>query len=50
MIDRTHDPAEDASIAFNDPELAISWPLPVATLSERDRLAPPLDAALKLLS
>ena len=50
MIDRTHDPAEDVSIAFNDPELAISWPLPVATLSQRDRLAPPLDAALKLLS
>ena len=29
-IDRPHDPAEDVSIAFDDPELAIPWPLPVA--------------------
>ena len=27
-IDRAHDPAEDVSIAFDDPELAIPWPLP----------------------
>jgi dTDP-4-dehydrorhamnose 3,5-epimerase len=26
-IDRAHDPAEDVSIAFDDPELAIPWPL-----------------------
>ncbi|HTX27477.1 MAG TPA: dTDP-4-dehydrorhamnose 3,5-epimerase [Streptosporangiaceae bacterium] len=49
MIDRAHDPAEDVSIAFDDPGLAISWPLPVTIMSARDRLAPPLADALKLL-
>ncbi len=44
-IDRRHDPSEDVSIAFDDPELAIPWPLPPAALSERDRNAPPLAAA-----
>ena len=29
QIDRAHDPSEDVSIAFDDPELAIPWPLPV---------------------
>jgi dTDP-4-dehydrorhamnose 3,5-epimerase len=48
-IDRAHNPAEDVSIAFDDPELAISWPLPVATMSQRDRLAPSLAAAMRLL-
>lgn len=45
-IDREHDPAEDVAIAHNDPELAIPWPLPVRGLSERDRQAPLLSAAL----
>lgn len=49
-IDRTHDPAEDMSIAFDDPELAISWPLPVAAMSQRDRLAPSLSTATRLLA
>ncbi len=49
-IDRAHDPAEDVSIAFDDPELAIPWPLPVTTMSQRDRLAPPLAAATRLLT
>ncbi|HEY3941622.1 MAG TPA: dTDP-4-dehydrorhamnose 3,5-epimerase [Acidimicrobiales bacterium] len=43
-IDRPHDPSEDLTIAFDDRDLAIPWPLPVAGLSERDRLAPPLSA------
>jgi dTDP-4-dehydrorhamnose 3,5-epimerase len=42
MIDRAHDPSEDVSIAFDDPDLAIPWPLPVTVMSRRDRLAPPL--------
>ncbi len=49
-IDRAHDPAEDISIAFDDPELAIPWPLPVTARSRRDRLAPPLATAIKLLA
>jgi len=41
-IDRPHDPAEDLTIAWNDPELAIPWPLPVSTMSEKDAAASPL--------
>ena len=49
-IDRPHDPAEDVSIAFDDSELAIPWPLPVTAMSQRDRVAPPLATATKLLA
>ena len=48
-IDRPHDPSEDVSIAYEDPELAIPWPLPVTIRSERDRLAPSLEAAIASL-
>jgi dTDP-4-dehydrorhamnose 3,5-epimerase len=48
-IDRPHDPSEDVSIALNDPELAIPWPLPVTLMSDRDRAAEPLAVALKQL-
>ena len=41
-IDRPHDPTEDVTIAFDDPELAIPWPLPVGVMSRRDRQAPTL--------
>jgi dTDP-4-dehydrorhamnose 3,5-epimerase len=50
MIDRAHDPSEDVSIAFDDPDLAIPWPLPVTIMSSRDRLAPPLADAARLLA
>ncbi|MEV7568935.1 dTDP-4-dehydrorhamnose 3,5-epimerase family protein [Streptomyces tanashiensis] len=46
-IDRRHDPAEDVTIAFDDPELAIPWPLPVTSTSVRDREAPSLAEVLK---
>jgi len=49
-IDRAHDPREDVSIAFDDPELAIPWPLPVKTMSQRDRAAEPLAVALARLT
>ncbi|MFC4001651.1 dTDP-4-dehydrorhamnose 3,5-epimerase [Prauserella oleivorans] len=45
-IDRAHDPAEDVTIAFDDPELGIPWPVPVTLLSERDRTAPRLAEVL----
>jgi dTDP-4-dehydrorhamnose 3,5-epimerase len=48
-IDRPHDPTEDVSIAFDDPDLAIPWPLPVSVISRRDQLALPLAAAARLL-
>lgn len=41
-IDRPHDPSEDLTIAYDDPELAIPWPLPVTVMSRTDRAAPPL--------
>ena len=48
-IDRAHDPADDVTIAFDDPELAIPWPLAITIMSGRDRAAPSLAEALKLL-
>ena len=50
MIDRAHDPSEDVSIAFDDPDLAIPWPLPVSVMSSRDRRAQPLADAARLLA
>ena len=48
-IDKAHDPAEDLSIAFDDTDLAIPWPLPVSVMSQRDRRAHSLADALRLL-
>ena len=36
-IDRRHEPSEDLTIAWNDPELAVEWPLPPGAMSENDR-------------
>lgn len=49
-IDREHDPAEEVTIAYDDPELGIPWPLPVTAMSERDRLALPLAAVTAMLT
>jgi len=49
-IDRRHDPADDVSIAFDDAELAIPWPLPVTAMSQRDRLAQTLATAMRVLA
>ncbi len=38
-IDRPHEPSEDVSVAFDDPDLQIAWPLPVGVVSTRDRAA-----------
>jgi dTDP-4-dehydrorhamnose 3,5-epimerase len=38
-IDRPHDAAEDLAVRYDDPELALRWPLPVAALSGRDAAA-----------
>ncbi|MGA5438095.1 dTDP-4-dehydrorhamnose 3,5-epimerase [Streptomyces griseoincarnatus] len=48
-IDREHDPSQDVTIAFDDPELAVPWPLPVTVTSERDRKAPGLAEVLSTL-
>lgn len=49
-IDHPHDPAEDVSIAFDDPALAIPWPLPVTAMSRRDQSALSLADAITLLA
>src|SRR5580693_1067665 len=49
-IDRPHDPSEDVAIAFDDPELAIPWPLPVTAMSSRDKNALSLAQAIALLA
>ena len=41
-IDRSYQPGFDAAVRYDDPELAIPWPLPVHGISERDRNAPSL--------
>jgi dTDP-4-dehydrorhamnose 3,5-epimerase len=42
-VDARYDPALDITLAWDDPQLAIAWPLPdEAVLSERDRAAPRL--------
>ena len=46
-IDRAHDPSEDITISYKDPELDISWPLSVTLVSDRDERAPTLAEALK---
>lgn len=50
LIDRAHDPSEDVSIAFDDPDLAIPWPLPVTAMSDRDKSAPALADVARLLT
>jgi dTDP-4-dehydrorhamnose 3,5-epimerase len=45
-IDRAHDPSEDVTIAFDDPELAIPWPQPITLISDRDKNAPSLAGAM----
>ncbi|MFC4011059.1 dTDP-4-dehydrorhamnose 3,5-epimerase family protein [Nonomuraea purpurea] len=35
-IDREHDPSEDLSVRYDDPDLKIDWPLPVTAISPRD--------------
>jgi dTDP-4-dehydrorhamnose 3,5-epimerase len=46
-IDREHNAAEDVTIAYNDPQLAIPWPLPIVHISRRDQDAPPLAAVMR---
>jgi len=40
-------PHAEAGVRFDDPRLAIRWPLPVIDLSPRDSALPPLDAAFE---
>ena len=45
-VDAHYAPEHEAGIAWDDPDVAIAWPLPPAgpVMAERDRLLPPLAA------
>jgi dTDP-4-dehydrorhamnose 3,5-epimerase len=49
-IDAEHDPSADLAVAFDDPDLAIAWPLPPTMVSARDRAAGSWADARKLLA
>ncbi len=36
-IDDFYGPDEDVTVAFDDPDLAVTWPAPITIVSERDR-------------
>lgn len=38
-IDRPHDPTMDQAVRYDDPDLAIDWPLPAGVVSARDAAA-----------
>jgi dTDP-4-dehydrorhamnose 3,5-epimerase len=41
-LSRVYDPKAERALAYDDPELAIVWPLAEPRVSERDAAAPPL--------
>lgn len=41
-VDASYNPALDVTLAWDDPEIGITWPLPDPILSARDRAAPRL--------
>ena len=45
-----YDPADEIGIAFDDPELAIEWPVDAPILSDRDRRNPPLAEVMRRLA
>lgn len=45
LISASYDAALSRGVHFADPDLAIQWPLPVSSISERDRSFPPLARA-----
>lgn len=47
--DAVYDPAAEAAVAWDDPDLAVAWPLPPQHLSARDVSAPRLDELLPAL-
>ena len=41
-----YDPSDEGGLLWNDPELAIAWPLEAPTLSAKDSMQPTLAAIL----
>ncbi len=49
-VNRVHQPEFEAVVCYDDPDLAIPWPLPVTALSARDRSAPALGVVEPMLN
>ncbi|HSK26139.1 MAG TPA: dTDP-4-dehydrorhamnose 3,5-epimerase [Jiangellales bacterium] len=49
-IDRRYEPGHDVTVRWDDPDVALRWPLPASSISERDAAAPPLAQVLPLLA
>lgn len=47
MISTAYVPDAGAGLRYDDPALAIEWPLPVSCISERDRTWPDIDTAAR---
>ena len=42
MVSQPYAPEHESGLRHDDPQLAITWPIPVTTVSEKDRLWPDL--------
>jgi dTDP-4-dehydrorhamnose 3,5-epimerase len=49
-VNRVHRPEYEAAIRYDDPDLAIPWPLPVTGVTGRDETAPALGVVEPMLS
>jgi dTDP-4-dehydrorhamnose 3,5-epimerase len=49
-IGEAYRPELASGVAFDDPQLAIAWPLPVSVISERDRALPSVDDYLATIA
>ena len=43
LVDGYYNPADELGVAWNDPALAITWPITDPILADKDRGAPTLD-------
>ena len=49
LVDRAYDGSDELGLAWNDPDVGLTWPTERPLLSERDRSNPALADALRLL-
>ncbi len=49
LLSSTYDPATEAGIAWDDPDVGVEWPVDEPLLSDRDRSAPTLAEVAKTL-
>jgi dTDP-4-dehydrorhamnose 3,5-epimerase len=49
LLSSTYDPATEAGIAWDDPDVGVEWPVDEPLLSERDKGAPRLSEVLETL-